>query len=134
MAGRSESQLRQVLIAFLRAIECRTLRIVMLDKEMLDARFVSLGKNARPVDLPLADVDHLLLRRSIHVLHVHELKASGIAREVIERILPCFRYPEEIHLQLHQSRISSLEQHVVRNTPIERGELEIVIVVAELYA
>src|SRR6266545_7196472 len=88
----------------------RLRRLIVLDKSMLDARLIPLRKDALPVDLPLPYVDHLMLRGTRGVLHVHERNAARPAGEIRERVLARLGDPVEIDLELHETGIRVLEQ------------------------
>src|SRR6266508_2937177 len=110
----------------------RLRRLIVLDNGMLDARLIPLRKDALPVDLPLPYVDHLMLRGTRGVLHVHERNAARPAGEIRERVLARLVYPVEIDLELDELGIGVLEQHVVGDLAFEFREFEIVVVIGEL--
>src|SRR5437762_8212923 len=113
-----ELQSFRILVAHRDVIEWLR-RLIVLDKEVLDPGLLALREDALPVDLPLPDVGHLVLRCAGRVLDVHERDAAGPARKVRERILTGLRDPVQVDLELDELRIGALEQQVVGGLPVD---------------
>src|SRR6266851_281850 len=145
-ANSSETQLAEIVVADLNALK-RRFRLVMFDDVVLDAGLLGLCENAVPVNDAAADRGHVFERvtevlapggrnlgQFLHVLHVNEREASGVAVEVGQGVRTGDRDPAQIQLHFHEVRITLLQQHVVGQLSSYREELEPVIVIGELNA
>src|SRR5919108_6441214 len=107
--------------------------IVVLEKRVTNPRLLAPSEDPREVDGTLTDIDHAMLRWARRILHVHEMNAPRIAREIRQRIGAGLGYPVEIELEHEQRRVGPLDQNVERHAPFHRDQLEIVVVIAELH-
>src|SRR5208337_5084356 len=90
---------------------------VILNKVMLDATFLCVGKNSFPINDAVTDGSHAFfhflhlqcrqlvwrrLRQYLHVFHMNERETPWILFEVSDRVLSRHADPAQIHLHFYK--------------------------------
>ncbi len=110
----------------------RRLRLIVLDKVVLDTSDVSFRENSLPIHNPFADFGHVAI--FIEIFDMNQRKASGIFLEVCENIGAGFVRPTKVHLHLDQLGIALGKQNVVRQLAILRLKFFNMVVISKLNA